>query len=399
VITPDGRSAFWIEPSRENGDDVVARVDLETGTRTFLTRGHQAFDLHGLSADGKALYATTNRDFVLGRQLDAIAVEGDAPTRTLTPERGVHQVEVAKDGTFVDVHSASDRLPTAVLRGDDGAVRARLPVGRDDDLEALDLRLPRLVSLMHDGVELHGAVLPPRDHDPARRYPLVLMVYGGPGVQTVLDRWSPRPLWQHLADRGFFVAQFDNRGSSGRGGPFAQAIHGRLGEVELADQEAALRHLLAAEPSIDAGRVGIYGHSYGGFLSAMAMLTRPGLFRAAVSGSPVTDWRLYDTGYTERYMGLPDANADGYAASRLPDRAPALEGRLFLLHGFMDENVHLEHTARLVDALVAAGKPFDLLLFPSERHGYRSPVARSYANRRVVDFLVENLAPDAGADR
>src|SRR5690606_28888746 len=205
--------------------------------------------------------------------------------------------------------------------------------------------------------------------------------------------WAPRLLWQHLADRGFFVAQLDNRGTAGRGPRFAHAIHRRLGEIELADQVAGLRHVLASEPSIDPARVGVYGHSYGGFLAAMAMLTRPGVFRAAAAGSPVTDWALYDTGYTERYMGLPEANPAGYAASRLPDLAAKLEGRLFLLHGFMDENVHLEHAARLADALAAAGKPFDLLLFPSERHGYRSPVARSYANRRVVDFFVENLAP------
>ena len=219
------------------------------------------------------------------------------------------------------------------------------------------------------------------------------MVYGGPGVQTVLDRWSPRPLWQHLADRGFFVAQFDNRGSSGRGPGFAHPIAGQLGTVELTDQEAALRHVLAAEPSIDPARVGIYGHSYGGFLAGLAMLTRPGLFRAGAAGSPVTDWTLYDTGYTERYMGLPRENPTGYADSRLSVLAPRLEGRLLLLHGFMDENVHLEHTGRLVDALVAAGEPFDLLLFPSERHGYRSPTARTYANRRVVDFFLETLAP------
>lgn len=247
--------------------------------------------------------------------------------------------------------------------------------------------------MVSGGVTIHGTVLAPRDHDPDRRYPLIVMVYGGPGVQTVLDRWSPKPLWQHLADRGFFVAQFDNRGGSGRGPAFAHAVAGKLGEVELTDQVAALQHLLATEPTIDGARVGIYGHSYGGFLSALALMKHPGVYRAAVAGSPVTDWRLYDTGYTERYLGLPSENEAGYAASRLPDLAAGLEGRLFLLHGLMDENVHFEHAGKLVDALVAADKSFDLLVFPAERHGYRSPVARAYANRRVVAFFARELSP------
>ncbi len=395
LIAPDDQSAFWLEPDAERGlDDRITRVDLRSGQRRAVTQpGASAFALHGLDAAGRVLFATTNRDGVLGRRLEAVPVDGGA-ARFLTPEPGTHAVVVgAKGAAIIDVHSANDRMPVAVLRGADGAVRAQLPVGRDADLETLALRPPRMIRVEHAGTTLHGAVLAPRDHDPSRRYPLVLMVYGGPGVQMVTDRWSPRPQWQHLADRGFFVAQFDNRGTSGRGPAFAHAVAGRLGVIELEDQEAALRALLAAEPSIDPARVGIYGHSYGGFLSALAMLKRPGLFRAAASGSPVTDWRLYDSGYTERYMGLPGANEAGYAASRLPDLAGELRGSLMLLHGMMDENVHVEHTAKLADALVAAGKPFDLVLFPAERHGYRSPTARAYANRRVVDFFARELSP------
>jgi dipeptidyl-peptidase-4 len=216
------------------------------------------------------------------------------------------------------------------------------------------------------------------------------MVYGGPGVQTVLNEWNPRLLWQHLADRGVVVFQLDNRGSAGRGQAFQTPIHRHFGDVELADQLRGLEYLTSLD-FVAPERVGIYGHSYGGYMAAMAMLRAPGRFAVGVSGSPVTDWRLYDTGYTERYMGTPQENAEGYDASAINQFASKLEGHLLIIHALMDENVHFEHTAKLVDALVAADKDFDLLLFPGERHGYRSPQARRYAYRRVVDYFAEHL--------
>ena len=142
---------------------------------------------------------------------------------------------------------------------------------------------------------------------------------------------------------------------------------------------------------MDPDRVGIYGHSYGGFMALYAMLKAPDRFKVGIAGSPVTDWRLYDSAYTERYMGQPATNIDGYAGADLTKLAPNLRGKLFILHALMDENVHFQNTAQLIDALVAANKDFDLMVFPGERHGYRSPGAKQYAYRRVVDFLVENL--------
>ena len=186
--------------------------------------------------------------------------------------------------------------------------------------------------------------------------------------------------------------QVDNRGSSGRGSAFAAPIANQLGTIELSDQLAALDQVLKSHP-IDPKRVAIYGHSYGGFMAAAAMLKAPGRFKAAISGSPVTSFRLYDTGYTERYMGSPSEQALGYDGTDLTKLADKLEGDLFIIHALMDENVHFENTARLIDALVVAQKPFDLLVFPGERHGYRSPVAKEYAQRRVVAYLTRELEP------
>jgi dipeptidyl-peptidase-4 len=310
-------------------------------------------------------------------------------------ERGTTVAAFSRSGDAVAMlHSDVTAPPWMSLRRGGARVRVELPP--DAQLARLhkSIRTPDLFRLDRPGLpSLHGALLAPRVVDPTRKYPLVVMVYGGPGVQTVLDRWSPRLHWQHLADRGFYVMQVDNRGSAGRGPAFERAIDRNLGKVELEDQIAAVADLVARTPTIDPTRVGIYGHSYGGFLAAHAMLTPGTGFVIGVAGSPVTDWRLYDSAYTERYMGLPSENAAGYEAARLAARAGELRGRLLLVHALMDENVHFQNSADLVDALVTAGKDFGMFVFPGERHGYRSKGARTHAFGLVTRELVLALGP------
>jgi dipeptidyl-peptidase-4 len=361
----------------------------------MLTQGDWDVDsIAGVHEDGEdrgRVLFTGTLAAPLERRLHAVPIEG-GPITTLTPERGVHAITASRDGSsFVDEHSARDRLPRAVVRSETGAEIAVLPVPEDPDVKRLAIRPAEIVEVKSPGgPTLYGALLTPRDMVPGQRYPTVVMVYGGPGVQMVHDSWAPRLLWQHLADRGFVVFQLDNRGSTGRGPGFQAPIHHHLGKAELADQLAGL-DALAAMPFVDSSRVAIYGHSYGGFMAALAMLAAPGRFKVGIAGAPVTDWRLYDTGYTERYMGTPAENPAGYAESDLAPLARGLQGKLLLLHALMDENVHFDHSAHLIDALVAAQKRFDLFVFPGERHGYRNPAARKYAMSRVVDYLVENL--------
>jgi dipeptidyl-peptidase-4 len=367
--------------------------DTQSGERvTALTQGEwDVLSIQGVDEDrGRVLFTGTLAS-PMEHRLHAVPLAG-GPVETLTAERGVHAITMRPDGKgFVDEHSARDRLPRAVVHGADGAEIGELPVPHDPDVERLALRSPEIVEVKSPGGQtLFGALLKPRVMEPGRRYPTVVMVYGGPGVQSVLDQWAPRLLWQHLADRGFVVFQLDNRGSAGRGPAFQAPIHRNLGKVELEDQLAGV-DALTAMPFVDPSRVAIYGHSYGGFMAALGMLAAPDRFKVGVAGAPVTDWRLYDSAYTERYMGTPAENAAGYAESDLARRASSLKGKLLILHALMDENVHFDHTAHLLDALVAANKRFDLFVFPGERHGYRSPAVRRYAMHRVVDYLVENL--------
>lgn len=369
---------------RRNGDtgDLVA---------TLTSGAWDVFDIAGIDAKQKRVLFVANKDEVLDRQLYAVGFDGGAISR-LTEAAGIHHIDGrhAEHG-YIDVHSAMDRPPQAVLVAADGKQLGEIAVPRADDFDALGIRTPERVELKtKDGATLYGHLLKPRNLKEGQKHPAVLMVYGGPGVQTNNNDWAPRLLWQHLADRGFVVFQVDNRGSIGRGHAFESPLYRKLGDIELRDQLEAADYL-ASLPYVDGERLGIYGHSYGGYMAALGMLRAPGRFKLGVSGSPVTDWRFYDTGYTERFMGTPKDNEAGYTGSDLTLDADKLVGKLFIIHALMDENVHFSHTAKLIDALVEADKDFDLLVFPGERHGYRSPKARRYAYRRVVDYFVGNL--------
>jgi dipeptidyl-peptidase 4 len=368
-------------------------LDAANGTRvTEVTSG--AWDVESIAGvdeeQGRVLF-TAAKDSPVERHLYGAPLASAAEPTRLTVEPGKHEIHKdAQSAAFVDLHSAFDRPPHAAVHDDKGVI-GELPCPLDPDFASLRIRPPDLITVRGpSGDLLYGSLLRPRQMVPGQRYPVVVMVYGGPHKQAVQNHWNAQLMWQHLADRGVVVFQLDNRGTPGRGRAFEQATYGRLGELELQDQLAGVDYL-ATLPFVDATRVGIYGHSYGGFMSALAMLRAPTRFTVGVAGSPVTDWRLYDTGYTERFMGLPDKNASGYAANDLSTMAGALNGKLFILHAMMDENVHFQNSARLIDALTTAQKPFDLLLFPGERHGYRNPQVRQYAEMRVIDYLVEHL--------
>jgi len=382
--------AFLFTSTKTGHTHLELRSARDGSLTKTLTEG--AWDVESIAGvdeeRGRAL-VTGTREGPLERHLYAVPLASGEATR-LTSEHGVHDVHVAESGKlWVDVHSAADRPPRAIVMDEHDVKVAQLPAHSEDDLTSLGIRAPKLVTVQSaTGETLHGALLAPVAA--SARHPAIVMVYGGPGAQLVLDRWSPRLLWQHLADRGFVVFQLDNRGSGGRGPAFSQLVHRRLGKLELEDQLAGARYL-ATLPFVDASRIGIYGHSYGGFLASLAMLDGGGAFKAGIAGSPVTDWRLYDTAYTERYMETPEQNPEGYAAADVSKKASSLAGRLLLMHAQMDENVHYENTAQLVDALVAAGKHFDLLVLPGERHGQRNPSTRAYVSRRVTEFFAENL--------
>jgi dipeptidyl-peptidase-4 len=232
----------------------------------------------------------------------------------------------------------------------------------------------------------------PPDFDPAKRYPVLMFVYGGPGSQTVTDGWGGNNYLWHLllTQKGYVVASVDNRGTGARGRAFRKVVYGQLGVLETVDQGAAAR-ALARLPYVDPARVGIWGWSYGGFMSLNAIFQHPDVFKTAIAVAPVTHWKFYDTIYTERYMGLPGANAAGYAKGSPITYVRGLKGNLLVVHGSGDDNVHYQNTEVLVDSLVAAQRPFQLMVYPNRTHGIFGNGAPEHLFALLTRFVEQNL--------
>jgi dipeptidyl aminopeptidase/acylaminoacyl peptidase len=345
---------------------------------------------HVDAATGVVLFSGT-KDGATGSQLYRLDIKtpGSLPER-LTQGAGTHQVAVSPDGrAFVDRRSDHATPVRVTLHATD----AGAPLVRTLDtnpVAALDTyRLaPRTLEpvTLRDGFVLETELILPPELDPARSYPVWVEVYGGPHLPEVVDAWgdgSRRE--QALANEGIIVFRVDPRTASGKGAVSAWTGSRQLGVQELRDLSEAIAWL-KTRPYVDGARIGIGGHSFGGFLAAFA-LCHSTLFAAGVAGAPVTDWREYDAFYTERYLGTPQDNPAGYQASSVVAAARNLHGRLLIIHGGMDDNVSPRNTYRLADALQRAGKDFELMVYPTARHG----IGGVHVDRLRVDFIRRTL--------
>ena len=366
----------------------LVRVDEERGHVYIMGGGGEG----GGDGDGDG-------GSVLQRHLYRVGLDGATPPERLTLAAGMHAgLAIAHDAScFVDQYSDAATPTTAVLSSL-GAASPPRPISSASDDPRLGpmasvLRPPRFVSFAStDGAAtLHASLYEP---DAATfgpgPYPTVVSCYGGPHVQFVQDNWSTATAdmrAQFLRSQGFLVLKVDGRGSDRRGLAFEAAIQSKLGSLEVDDQVAVVQHAVR-EGLADPARVGIYGWSYGGYLSAMALAKAPATFRCAVAGAPVTSWDGYDTHYTERYMGgTPQQLPKEYEASAVMPHVAGITGALMLVHGLVDENVHWRHTARLAQAMVDSQKSHELLCFPNERHSPRSLKDRIFMEQRLFAFL------------
>ena len=340
------------------------------------------------------VYFTATRDGPTECHLYRVALSGGEPRR-ITSEAGTHTVVLDHGNQrFIDVHNALDRPPTVTLRSlPEGAPLCTIYDKPDPRVERLPLQAPELVSLQNrTDITLFGSIYrPPADFGKGP-FPTIISVYGGPHVQMVTNSWRTTVAMraQYLRQKGFLVFALDNQGSARRGLEFEGAITHRLGQLEVQDQVDGVRWLVD-QGLADPDRVGVYGWSYGGYLAAMCLAQEPGVFRVAVAGAPVTHYDGYDTHYTERYMSTPQSNPAGYDKGSVMRYVKNITGKLLLIHGLIDENVHFRHTARLIQALISARKPYDLLLLPNMRHGPRKPSDRVYIEERICDYFTQNL--------
>jgi len=319
-------------------------------------------------------------------QLHRVGLDGKGDRRLTDPTLN-HAVTFSSDGRyFVDVAQTHDRPPVTLLATAGGKQVAELAKSDVAKYEQLGLKPAELYTFTAaDGkTQLHALLQKPSNFDSTKKYPVLVTVYGGPATNGARETFTtPSPLTEY----GFIVLSIDSRSAAGRGKRFLDAIYQKLGTVEIDDQAEGVKALWD-RPYIDRNRVGIFGTSYGGYASGLALLRHPDVFAAASSSSPVTDWRHYDSIYTERYMWLPDENKSGYDAGSLMAYADKLKGRLMLYYGTADNNVHPSNMMQLVSALQQAGKSFELQVGPSPKCGkveagaYRPPPSSGMATSR-----------------
>jgi dipeptidyl-peptidase-4 len=362
-----------------------------------LTRGTwDVTKVMGVDSVAGWVYFGAAEEGPMQRHVYRVRLNGRGGMEQLSREPGTHAATLSPAGTYYLETFSTIHTPTVTrLHRADGTPVRVLEENRRvrEAVAALAVCAPEFITIpAQDGTLLNAWVIKPADFDPAKRYPVLMYVYGGPGSQTVTDSWGgTRYLWhQSLAQRGYIVVSVDNRGTAARGSAFEKAVYLKLGEYEAADQTAAALWL-AQQPWVDAERLGIWGWSYGGYTTSYTM-TRPGSpFRAGIAVAPVADWELYDTIYTERFMGTPQQNREGYRRSAPVNAVADLRGRLLIVHGTGDDNVHFQNSIRLANALQAAGKQFQLMAYPNRTHSISGGNTSVHLYTLMTDWLTQNL--------
>jgi dipeptidyl-peptidase-4 len=319
--------------------------------------------------------------------LISLPLEGGEAGR-LDKEPGAQSAVFSKEHSlYVETSTSTTAMPKTTVHKADGKMVGELPSVALDPPFALNTETLKV----GDGPGFYAYLVRPHDFDKSKRYPVILHVYGGPTHLMVQDAMGGRLIDQWLADQGFIVAALDNRGTPGRDRDWEKAVSKHFGSVPLEDQIAGLKALGRRFPEMDLDRVGVYGWSFGGYLSALAALKAPDVFKAAVAGAPVVDWLDYDTHYTERYLGLPDADAEAYKEASLLTYAAELQCPLLLVHGTADDNVYFRHTLKLTNALFRAGKDFELLPLAGMTHMTPDPVVTERLYERIAAHFRKHL--------
>jgi dipeptidyl-peptidase-4 len=388
----DGKRFLW--SSERSGYRHLYLYDLDGKQLAQLTKGEwEVSALDAVDEVKSFVYFTATEKSPLERHLYRVALDSSGFTR-LSKNEGTHAALFAPNAAaFYDTYSNAATPPRQDLLRADGSHVAVINENKIAELADYHLSLPEARSVTSlDGVQLNAAMIKPPDFHPEKKYPVLVCTYGGPHAQVVRNAWGGANFMWHqlMAQKGYIIFLLDNRGSAGRGHAFESPLHLRLGGQELSDQRDGVKYLKSL-PYVDANRIGIWGWSYGGHMTLHALFEAGDDFKVGFAGGPVTDWRYYDSIYTERYLGLPQKNEKGYQDSSPVKYAAQLKGKLLIAHGTGDDNVHYANTLSVINDLIEAGKYVEVLAFPGRGHGVTDPPARRVLMQRVTQFFLDNL--------
>lgn len=385
----------FIHPSEKSGFKHLYQYDMNGKEIRQITSGEwEIADFYGIDEKTKKLYFTSTEVSPLERHLYSINLDGTAKTK-LDNAEGWNIANYSPDFSYNFIYNSSAKTPNHVSLYKNGELVKVLEDNAKlkQKMTEFDLVNKEFFNFStSEGVKLNGWMMKPSNFDANKKYPVLMFVYGGPGSQTVKNQWDARDfLWyQVLVSKGYIVVSVDNRGTGARGRDFKHVTYADLGKFEVIDQIESAKYL-GGLPYVDKSRIGIWGWSYGGYMSSNCIMQGADVFKAAIAVAPVTNWRFYDSIYTERYQKTPQENPSGYDNNSPVTHVNKLKGNFFLIHGTGDDNVHFQNAVILQNALIKAGKQFESFYYPNRNHGISGGNTRLHLYQMMTDFLERKL--------
>mgnify|MGYP000616108363 FL=1 len=392
LILKDGKSI--LRTSEESGYRHIYQLNFDGSVKQITKGPWDVIDFLGFDETSKQIYFSSAEKGAIHKSIYSVETSG-ANKRDLTPKIGYNEAEFLNGmHYFIHTYSNANQAPVYNLCKSDGSVVRELESNQAfmDKMKKERLSSKQFIEVNANGVKLNASVILPVGFDPAKKYPMYVNVYGGPGHNEVLDAWDGNDYFFHqlLAQKGYIIACVDNRGTGLRGAEFKKMTYQNLGHYETIDQIEAAKWF-AKQSYVDAGRIGIWGWSYGGYMSSLCITKGADTFKMAIAVAPVTTWRYYDSIYTERYLRTPQENAKGYDENSPINFADKLKGKFLLIHGTADDNVHFQNSVMFSEALIQANKSFEQAYYPNKNHGIFGGNTTIQLYTKMTDFILNNL--------
>jgi len=386
----------FVFTSDMDGYSHIYLYNLDGSLVKQLTSGKwEVLEVKGVEEKNGLVYFISDEESPTEKALYSIKLDG-TNKKKISEKEGNNEVQFSEGYKyFINTYSNANTPYYSTINSSDGKVLKVLITNSDLVSKTKEYGFTPeefFTFKTSDNIELYGWTIKPPDFDATKKYPVLMYVYGGPGDQTVMNEWGRFDyVWfEMLAQKGYIVVSIDNRGTGGRGDEFKKCTYGQLGKLETVDQIETAKYL-GALPYVDKSRIGIWGWSYGGYMTALCLTKGADYFKTGIAVAPVTNWRYYDNIYTERYMGLPKDNAKGYDDNSPVNFVKKLKGNFLLIHGTADDNVHFQNSMMLSNALVNANKQFEEFFYPNKNHSIYGGYTRYHLFKKMTDFLLKNL--------